>query len=699
MKENKLISVIIPVYNTESYLSLCIQSVLDQTYTNFELFLIDDGSTDASGEICDQYAQKDSRIKVVHNTNQGVSHSRNLGLVLASGEYIAFCDADDQYKPNYLAELYDSAIQTNSDIIICNYSVYNLLGEKVICNRKSGLIEKGEVYQRIFIDNTIGGFVWNKLFKKDLLDNLSFDENMQICEDTYFLCKALKKAKKLYFVGTSLYLYRLHQTNTMNNILNMFDEYGNLKYATAYEKLIKEKIVEEPYIQYIRVNECVMAIGVKCDYLNSQVNIDRKIIHKLNKIIIAYYRLIITNKFYTTTQKLIYISNSIFNIRKYKKVVKSKKIYLKEFAKSCFAFYRRIQYFLYYPPKTDKSCMGKEVARQVLINCCAVPSGTVEANNTVTNKIDLSIIVPAYNVEQYIEQCVISLLDQKTKYQYEILIVDDGSTDHTADILKKFADKKNVHVIHQKNRGLSGARNRALEKFNGRYLMFVDSDDYILPGTIEKFLDVAYEKKADIVEGAAFSFYNDGRISRFFKHHYPNTMVDPMQEMTGYPWGKVYKSEIFKNVKFPEHYLFEDTIISMLIYPVCKNCWVMNDYVYAYRINMKGITQTVKYNPRSIESQWITEYLLAEQSARGLISEKTYNQFLDQVGMNYSRAQSLGENVKEAIFTKSRELYYIYFENHNFATNGYKKRKLQECFKNNDWKSAQHLLNYWFYLG
>lgn len=698
MREKELLSIITPIHNAEIYLSACIQSILDQTYTNFELLLIDDGSTDASGVICDQYAQRDSRVKVIHNKNGGVSHSRNLGLALAMGEYIAFCDADDKYSKNYLVNLYSAAIHNNADIVICNYSVLNMTGEKVVCHRQSGVIDKDEVYRRIFIDNTIGGFVWNKLFKKALLNNISFDENMQICEDTYFLCKALKNAKKLYFVGEPLYLYRLHQTNTMNSINNMFDGHGDMKYATVYEKLINEKIVEEPYTQYIKANECVLAIGVKCDYLNLQGSIDKRIIQKLNKIISSYCGLIITKKFYTPKQKLIYIGNSILNIRKYKNIIIKHKICLKQFIRFSFAFFRRIQYFLFYLRNTGKPCMGGEVARQVLISCCVIPNCTVNANNTVTNTMDLSVVVPAYNVEQYIEQCVISILEQKTKYQYEIIIVNDGSSDRTSEILKNFEDNRNIRVIHQENRGFSGARNRALERYNGRYLMFVDSDDYILPGAIENLLNIAYEKDADIVEGAAFSFYNNGRISRLFKHQHHNTMVDPMQEMTGYPWGKVYKSEIFESVKFPEHFLFEDTIIGMLIYPACKNCWVLNDYVYAYRVNMNGITQTVKYNPRGIESQWITEFLLAEQLARGFITEKTYNQFLDQVGMNYSRVQSLGENVKEAIFVENRKLYYTYFDNHNFAASGYKKKKLQECFINNDWASAQHLLNYWPYL-
>lgn len=244
--------------------------------------------------------------------------------------------------------------------------------------------------------------------------------------------------------------------------------------------------------------------------------------------------------------------------------------------------------------------------RDTLKNIYSFPDGTVDANNKISKVIDLSIIIPAYNVEQYIEQCVESILNQTTQYEFEVIIVNDGSKDKTAALLKRFEDDIRVKIIHQENRGFSGARNRALEEYHGKYIMFVDSDDYILLNAIENLLGTAYDNDADIVEGAAFSFYDDGKISRLFKHSCSNKKVNPVHDMTGYPGGKVFKSEIFEHIKFPEHFLFEDTILIMLIYPTYKDCWVINDEVYAYRVNMKGITQNLKNNFRSIESQWIT---------------------------------------------------------------------------------------------
>ena len=315
-----MISVIVPVHNAATYLADCIKSVLDQTYPDFELLLIDDGSTDQSGAICDSYAKKDERIKVVHNKNHGVSYTRNAGLALSVGKYIAFCDADDEYKPDYLMALYHAMQSSGADMVICNYSILRGTSEKSVCSRPSGVIGKEEIYRRIFIDNTIGGFVWNKFFKRDLLQDIRFDENMQICEDTYFVCRFLQKARKVEYVGTPLYLYRLHADSTVSKVQNLFDQAGNLKYVLVYEQLLREHIIEEPYTQYVKADECVLAISAKCDYLNSGLRINQKIISQLNDDIKRNFTAMIRCKHYSVKKKLIYFGNALFNLRRFKRM-------------------------------------------------------------------------------------------------------------------------------------------------------------------------------------------------------------------------------------------------------------------------------------------------------------------------------------------------------------------------------------------
>ena len=122
---NKLVSIIIPVYNVEKYLAECIESVLKQTYQNIEILLIDDGSPDNSGKICDEYEEKDSRVRVIHKENGGVSSARNVGLEQANGEYITFIDSDDFVSESYIEELYIALENGNSDLAFCKYNHYN----------------------------------------------------------------------------------------------------------------------------------------------------------------------------------------------------------------------------------------------------------------------------------------------------------------------------------------------------------------------------------------------------------------------------------------------------------------------------------------------------------------------------------------------------------------------------------------------
>lgn len=314
-----MVSVIVPVFNAEIYLCSCVNSILKQTYRDFELLLIDDGSTDQSAKICDDFQNKDARIKVIHNKNHGVSYSRNTGLLLAKGKFIAFCDADDMYEKGYLQKLVDAAENQAADIVICNYSYFCQTGVKTVSNKPSGFIEKDEIYRRIFIDNTIGGFVWNKLFRKRLIEDIKFDLNMQICEDTFFLCKALKNAKKVYYIGNSLYRYRLHNSSVMASVRNMFTTEGDLKYAIVYDRLIDENIIPKLYVHYVRADECVLAISVKCDTLNSNMNLEKNTKHRLNSVIVRNYGSMLRCPNYSTKKKLVYIGNSLFNLRKFRK--------------------------------------------------------------------------------------------------------------------------------------------------------------------------------------------------------------------------------------------------------------------------------------------------------------------------------------------------------------------------------------------
>lgn len=175
------ISVIVPVYNTEKYLHRCIDSILAQTFTDFELLLIDDGSKDSSGAICGEYASKDSRVRVFHKENGGVSSARNLGLDNAKGEWITFCDSDD-YVENYWL-----------DIFVSNQEGVDLVAQGFRDNTASFFLFDGSVadFMEILYDKQLVGYTVLKLFKREIINqyNIKFDENVRFREDEEFVLK------------------------------------------------------------------------------------------------------------------------------------------------------------------------------------------------------------------------------------------------------------------------------------------------------------------------------------------------------------------------------------------------------------------------------------------------------------------------------------------------------------------------------
>lgn len=206
-KLEKLISIIIPVYKVEKYLSKCLDSVLAQTYKNLEIILVDDGSPDACGEICDQYAQRDSRVNVFHKPNGGVSSARNAGLDRASGEYIYFVDGDDYIEPNLcqrvveLLELHDADIVT-FDCWRVTEEGTRLGGTETISD---GLIVPEAALAEL-MKGHINNYSWNKIYRRYIFDDIRFPEG-RVWEDVAISYKVLLKARRIYCCNERLYYY------------------------------------------------------------------------------------------------------------------------------------------------------------------------------------------------------------------------------------------------------------------------------------------------------------------------------------------------------------------------------------------------------------------------------------------------------------------------------------------------------------
>lgn len=225
--ERNLLSVIIPVYNVENYLDKCLESVVNQTYKNLEIILVDDGSTDGSSKICDQWSHKDRRIHVYHISNHGVSHARNEGLKHIKGSFVSFIDSDDWIDNDMFENLLEHMIKYHSEIGVCGYKLeYGTHSKIKLKKMKECTLTREEAVKIIFSyknDKVQKAFSWelcDKIFDYRIIQNLKFDESIYIGEDMLFCWQAFKHARQLSFVPIYAYHYTIRQQSAMHQAVS-----------------------------------------------------------------------------------------------------------------------------------------------------------------------------------------------------------------------------------------------------------------------------------------------------------------------------------------------------------------------------------------------------------------------------------------------------------------------------------------------
>jgi len=209
-----ILSIIVPVYNVEPYLNECLDSILQQTFVDFELILVNDGSTDCSGEICDLYSLKDKRIKVIHKINEGLGYARNTGVKIAKGKFISFIDSDDWIEKEMYEKLINIAITNLADIIAFDYLRTDANKEKD--NHVITFFNNYEALLNLFENKKIHWIVCDKVYSSHLFRDLAF-ENVNILEDVLFTPQILLKAKKIIHFQSTFYNYRIRQGSIMNS--------------------------------------------------------------------------------------------------------------------------------------------------------------------------------------------------------------------------------------------------------------------------------------------------------------------------------------------------------------------------------------------------------------------------------------------------------------------------------------------------
>lgn len=343
----------------------------------------------------------------------------------------------------------------------------------------------------------------------------------------------------------------------------------------------------------------------------------------------------------------------------------------------------KLYYWMQYICANEKLKMSVEEAEGILNEYAPRPDSSAITNNKILEKkYDLTIIIPAYNSEKWIKECLESVLRQKTTYKYKVVVINDGSTDHTLEIINSYKNLySNLYIINQQNKGYSGARNTALKEIESKYIMFVDSDDILLEGAISSLMDTAVNNNADIVEGSAHAFNEKRNLYDIKKENCFNTR----ENLWGAPWLKVIRSELMERLEFPENYLYEDTMIGYLLYPQADVISTIANYVYGYRIHESSITQKHLKKSNRVDSFWIM--VLMHENMRELNIRIDYDRYkltMGHIVRTYRRCILLEDKVNQAIFTLTKQFL---IENYSkFFDENDKYKRLLEAINNNNYR-------------
>lgn len=277
----ELISVIVPVYKVEKYLNKCIESIVNQSYMNIEIIIVDDGSPDNCPKICDEWAKKDSRIKVIHQKNGGLSSARNTGINIAKGQYLSFIDSDDYVDKKFIESLYKAIKQENAEMSICEFYEFNEKGILLENKKRNKLINTlysgYQILHNMMFNYKLSYIVaWNKLYKKELFENVRYKTG-KINEDEFIIHRLFYKCNKVVCIDENLYYYLKRNDSIMGKDFNV----KNLDQFEALEDRIN-------YFSNINMNDLLLKAKSRLLYsiaLNYWFLIKAKTIDEKTKMI------------------------------------------------------------------------------------------------------------------------------------------------------------------------------------------------------------------------------------------------------------------------------------------------------------------------------------------------------------------------------------------------------------------------------
>jgi len=616
--KNVKISVIIPVFNSGKFLEKCLDSVLSQSFKDYEIICINDGSKDKSAQILEKYKKKYPEIQIINQKHKGAGEARNRGLKAATGEYLLFLDSDDFIMPEMLNILYEKIKEKECDIAICNYRRVNGDGSEQIQGREDEYEKflKTEYFNKnsapYEVMNCFLTAAWNKLFRAKFIkeNNLKF-QNIKRANDMLFTKSAMLLADKICCTDEKLIYYRLSPFSLQASNQKCPLEFLNALYAL--KKFMTENRLYESLKDEFRY------------YAHSHVNYNLK---SLKNNPLAAIRLI--RRLKKAAIKDLDLNEDLINF------IRVGKLLAKNLIQKLFSV------------KNDRGKLRKTVTIfGISFHIKRRPKINPKSAQTKTNKTPLpplmSIIISAYNGEKYLEKCLNSVCRQTLK-DIEIICVNDGSKDGTLEILRAYELKdKRIKVINQNNRGLSASRNRALKLASGKYVQFVDCDDTLRFDALESVFKFADKNRLDMVSFGGLNVIKEsgestkksddnsgnervcgnadpgacadesGRTNKtkglkIEQNPYYSFLYLPKKFNTKcFSWKKckkflpkmavssclsAYRLEFIKNNKilFPEGVFFEDNIFYTKAICLAKRCGILRENIYFRLIHKNSIT-------------------------------------------------------------------------------------------------------------
>ena len=767
-----------PIYNAGDYIKDSLNNLLNQTLKDIEIICVNDGSSDNSLEIIEDFSKKDSRVKIINQENSGASIARNKGMKMAQGDFIHFIDADDIVAEDILEKLYYNAINNDSDFAVFkvarfdeknidyNHPIYDL--ERVF--PEADFDNFGFTYSDIKMNVLNVAYApWTKFYRREFLEKNKMEfPDISAYNDILFHVKSMLKSSKISFVPEFLYFYRLDNVNSITNDptkhfnifnviksiedflieegfmddfkyefelfkLNQISRHMVVPISKEYFNVAKDEFLNmnpsaNPLIKNTHLDKYKVTLNLSESDLdkfeeyfnlvhlqNKKENLENKI-EKLDKILIeqkdihenlsSSYSWKITKplraiKNHSFKELLLNKSNSyVFYKDNYSKLKKSNKKLIKK-NKKLDKDYEKIYMdnikLIGHNKELieDKNHLIKENKHLILENTNLTEDKERligEKNKLTEDKNDLneilasilnyayaenyegpkiSVIVPVYNVEEYLDECLDSIINQTLK-DIEIICVNDGSTDNSLSILESYEKlDERIKVLSKENGGQSSARNLGMENSKGDFIYFADSDDYLELNALEKLYHISSLLDLDILIFKQLIF-EDETYEKFTSDYYQmsflkpymgkifdiNTFGEEILDIAVSPPSKLFKRSLISSIKFPEGLIFEDNLFFAEAMLKAKRVSFLDKHFYNRRIRNDSTTtnKTIKFADSITISNKII-YLFKEFGVYNKFKKRMIDKKIHAI---YHRFSQVDEIYKEEFFKRIQEDFKKY---------------------------------------